>query len=79
MTFEEMERGLKVLQDNLTVQGAMMYRLENNLDRLEGLVTQNSQSITALTEVAKSHEQRLQVCSQRWPRSSDAWTDSFAA
>jgi uncharacterized coiled-coil protein SlyX len=35
MTFEEMERGLKGLEDSATVQGAMMHRLENNLDRLE--------------------------------------------
>ena len=26
-------RGLKVVQDNMTVQGAMMHRLENNLRR----------------------------------------------
>ncbi len=45
MTFEEVEQGLKVLQDNMTVQGVMMYRLENNLDRLEAVVAQNSQAI----------------------------------
>jgi hypothetical protein len=35
VTSEEMERGQKGLQDNMTVQGVMMNRLENNLDRLE--------------------------------------------
>lgn len=51
MTFEEMERGLKVLQDNMTVQGAMMHRLENNLDRLETLVVENGEAIARIVEV----------------------------
>ncbi len=57
MTFEEMEHGLKGLQDNMTVQGVMMHRLENNLDRLEGnldrleaVVAQNSEAIARNTE-----------------------------
>jgi len=50
MTLEEMERGLKGLEDNATVQGAMMHRLENNLDRLEAIVAQNSEAIARNTE-----------------------------
>jgi uncharacterized coiled-coil protein SlyX len=51
MTFEEVERGLKGLQDNMTVQGVMMNRLENNLDRLEAVVAENSAAIARNTEV----------------------------
>ncbi len=57
MTFEEMERGLKGLQDNMTVQGVMMHRLESNLDRLESnlegleaVVAENSAAIARNTE-----------------------------
>ncbi len=66
MTFEQMEHGLKGLQDNMAVQGAMMHRVENNLDRLEAdlsrveaLVARNSESIDALTKVAENQEKRL--------------------
>jgi hypothetical protein len=45
MTFEEMERGLSGVQDNLTAQGAIMHRLENNLDRLEAIVAQNTDAV----------------------------------
>jgi len=55
MTPEEMERGMKVLQENATVQGVMMHRLENNLDRLEndlhrleGVVSQLAAGMTAM-------------------------------
>jgi hypothetical protein len=51
MTLEEMERGLKGLQDNMTVQGVMMNRLENNLDRLEAVVAENSAAIARNTEL----------------------------
>jgi hypothetical protein len=57
MTMEELERGLKVLQDNMTVQGVMMHRIENNLDRLESdlsrvesLAARNSEAIEKLTD-----------------------------
>ena len=57
MTLEEMERGFKVLQDNMTVQGVIMHRIENNLDRLESnlgrlevMVGQNSEAIARNTE-----------------------------
>jgi hypothetical protein len=50
MTYEEVERGLKVLQDNMTVQGVMKNRLENNLDRLEVVVAENSAAIARNTE-----------------------------
>jgi hypothetical protein len=45
MTFEEFDRGPKVLQDNMTLQGKMMGRLETNLDRLEIVVGKNSAAI----------------------------------
>jgi hypothetical protein len=45
MTFEEFDRGLKVLQDNMTIQGKMMDRLETNLDRLEIVVGENSRQL----------------------------------
>jgi ABC-type transporter Mla subunit MlaD len=51
MTFEEMEHGLKGLQDNMTVQGVMMNRVGNNLDRLEAVVAENSAAIARNTEV----------------------------
>ncbi len=50
MTFEEMERGLTGMQDNMTVQGVMMHRFENNLDRLEAVVAQNSEAIARNSE-----------------------------
>ncbi len=67
MTFEEMEHGLKGVQDNMTAQGVMMYRVENNMDRVEadvahlasataighlaGATTANSKVITRLEEI----------------------------
>ena len=35
MTFEEMEKSVKALQDNPIVQGYRLGRTESNLDRLE--------------------------------------------
>ncbi len=62
MTLEEMERGFQVMQDNMTVQGVMMHRLENNLDRLEAVVAENSAAIAKLGHgmtVMQSAMQRL--------------------
>ncbi len=49
MTLEEMERGLKGLEDNITVQGTMMYRLENNMDRLEHNMERLENNLEGLT------------------------------
>lgn len=48
MTIEDMERGMKVLQDNMTVQGVIMYRLENNMDRLESNLARLEGTVEAL-------------------------------
>jgi hypothetical protein len=54
MTFEEFDRGPKVLQDNMTVQGKMMDRLEINLNRLEIVVGENSEAIAGLADGMRS-------------------------
>ncbi len=60
MTFEEMEKSLagienslKGLRDNQEVQGAMLWRMENNLDRLEAAVEQLAHGMTLLQAVMK--------------------------
>ncbi len=70
MTFEEIEqslagidKSLKGLRDNQEVQGAMLWRTENNLDRLEAALehlADGQASLLAatknLSEVVASHE-----------------------
>lgn len=41
---------MKELRDNQVVQGRLLHRVETNLDRLEGVVEQNSQAIARNTE-----------------------------
>jgi chromosome segregation ATPase len=50
MTFEEMELGLMGLQDNMTVQGVLMHRLEIRLEDLTSVVVHNSEAIAKLAE-----------------------------
>jgi hypothetical protein len=51
MTFqEEMERSLKELRDHQVVQGQLLHRVESNLDRLEGMVEQNTVAIGGLAD-----------------------------
>ena len=60
MTFEEMEKSLagiedslKGLRDNQEVQGVMLWRMENNLDRLEAAVEQLAHGMTLLQSAMK--------------------------
>ncbi|MGH9455286.1 MAG: hypothetical protein ACRD2O_15100 [Terriglobia bacterium] len=50
MTFEEMERSVSEWRDNQVVQGQLLHRTETNLDRLEGVVEQNSHAIGRLAD-----------------------------
>ena len=57
MTFDEIELSMKELRDNQVVQGQLLHRVEMNLDRLEeninrteGLVEQNSKAIGRLAD-----------------------------
>jgi hypothetical protein len=50
MTFEEMEKSVKELQDNQVVQGYRLGRTEGNLDRLEAMVERNAQAIDKLAD-----------------------------
>ncbi len=45
MTFDEMEQSIKELRDNQVVQGQLLQRVVTNLDRLEGMVEQNTLAI----------------------------------
>lgn len=50
MTFEELEQSVRELRDNQAVQGQLLHRVGSNLDRLEGMVEQNSRAIGQLAD-----------------------------
>ncbi|MHB8653609.1 MAG: hypothetical protein ACYDA9_06995 [Terriglobia bacterium] len=52
MTYEEMQQSLKELRDNQVVQGEIVFRVEKNLDRLEGMVEANTEAIAKLADGA---------------------------
>ena len=52
MTYEEMQQSLKELRDNQVVQGELVFRVEKNLDRLEGMVEANTEAIAKLADGA---------------------------
>ncbi|MGH9432251.1 MAG: hypothetical protein ACRD3T_11990, partial [Terriglobia bacterium] len=45
MTPEDMDRSITELRDNQVVQGVRLHRIETSLDRLEGVVEQNTLAI----------------------------------
>ncbi len=50
MTFEEMEQSVRELRDNQIVQGRLLDRVETSLDRLAGVVEQNTHAIGKLAD-----------------------------